>query len=233
MAGRKIPEEQRREGLLRAAFAVAAREGLAGVTARAVAAEAGVSSGLVFFHFHTVDALLAALLEWLLAHTFVAAELPPAHAAARPAAARMLAAVRRDLDALPRARRRVELFFDYWVRGTRDPAVRGTIRRALDRYRLAFVPLAAAVVAEAPPGRYGPDAETGDGRAGHGGGHLVEGCALRVCSTPPGSTSTRRWPRSRALVRAPRRARRLCPSPALAVPGTASDPEPGRSPSGV
>jgi AcrR family transcriptional regulator len=203
MPGRKVPEEQRREGLLRAAFAVAAREGLAGVTARAVAAEAGVSSGLVFFHFHTVDALLAALLEWLLAHTFVAAERPPPRAATAPAAARMLAAVRRDLDALPRARRRVELFFDYWVRGTRDPAVRATIRRALDRYRAAFLPLAAAVVDEAPDGRYGPDAEAAAAGLATVAATFVEGCALRVVLEPGGFDVDAAMATLTALVRAP------------------------------
>ena len=49
MPGRKEPEEERRDAILRAAYVVATRERLGGVTARAVAAEAGVSSGLVFF----------------------------------------------------------------------------------------------------------------------------------------------------------------------------------------
>ncbi len=207
MPGRRIPEEQRREGLLRAAFAVAARDGLAGVTARAVAAEAGVSSGLVFFHFRTVDALHAALLEWLLAHTFVAAELPPGRRPNAGAAARMLAAVRRDLDALPRARRRVELFFDYWVRGTRDPAVRGTIRGALDRYRAAFVPLAAAVVAEAPLGHYGPDPERAAAGLATVAATFVEGCALRVVLDPAGFDVDAAMATLTALVRAPGAAR--------------------------
>ncbi len=216
MPGRKIPEEQRREGLLRAAFAVAARDGLAGVTARAVAAEAGVSSGLVFFHFRTVDALHAALLEWLLAHTFVAAELPRA-AAPAPAAQRMLAAVRRDLDALPRARRRVELFFDYWVRGTRDPGVRATIRGALDRYRAAFLPLAAAVVAEAPAGRYGPDAAQAAAGLATVAATFVEGCALRVVLEPAGFDVDAAMATLAALVRAPA-------APGVVAPGAAPSP---------
>jgi AcrR family transcriptional regulator len=203
MPGRKIPEEQRRESLLRAAFAVAAREGLAGVTARAVAAEAGVSSGLVFFHFHTVDALLAALLEWLLAHTFVAAERPAAGAVAETPTARMLAAVRRDLDALPRGRQRVELFFDYWVRGTRDPAVRETIRQALERYRAAFLPLAAAVVAAAPAGRYGPDPAAAAAGLATVAATFVEGCALRVVLDPGGFEVDAAMATLAALVWAP------------------------------
>ena len=138
MGGRKLPEEERRAAILRAAYAVATREGLAGVTARAVAAEAGVSSGLVFFHFGEKDALLAALLDWVLASTLVAGELPTAALLASmppdaTASERMLAVVRRDLLALRRARARVELFFAYWVLGTHDPVIRQTIRAALAR----------------------------------------------------------------------------------------------------
>jgi AcrR family transcriptional regulator len=155
MAGRKIPEEQRRESLLRAAFAVAAREGLAGVTARAVAAEAGVSSGLVFFHFHTVDTLLAALLEWLLAHTFVAAERPIGvgtdESATRACSPRYGATSTR----CPRARERSSCSSTTGLRGTRDPAVRGTIRRRSTATG-GVLPLAAASWREAPAGRYGP-----------------------------------------------------------------------------
>jgi AcrR family transcriptional regulator len=199
MPGRKIPEEQRREAMLRAAFAVAEREGLAGVTGRAVAKQAGVSSGLVFFHFHSVDALLSALLDWLLAHTFVAAELPAAPAPGATASDRMLAAVRRDLDGLPRARRRVELFFDYWVLGTRDPAVRRTIRAALERYRLAFLPLAAAVVAEAPA-RFGPGGADGLATVA---ATFVEGCALRTVLDPAGFDADAAMATLAALIYAP------------------------------
>ena len=58
MPGRKVPEEQRRLEILKAAYRVAARDRLTGLTAQAVAAEAGVSKGLVFFHFGNRDALL-------------------------------------------------------------------------------------------------------------------------------------------------------------------------------
>ena len=145
----------------------------------------------------------AALLEWLLAHTFVAAELPARPAPGATTSERMLAAVRRDLDALPRARRRVELFFDYWVRGTRDPAVRATIRRALDRYRAAFLPLAAAVVAEAPGGHYGADAERAAAGLATVAATFVEGCALRVVLDPAGFDVDAAMTTLAALVRAP------------------------------
>lgn len=204
MPGHRIPEDERREALLRAAYLVAARHGLAGVTGRAVAAEAGVSSGLVFFHFKTRDALLAALLDWLLAHTLVAAELPdervPRAARAGSPAERMLAIVRRDLEALPLASGRVELFFEYWVLGTRDPAIRQTIRLALERYRASFVPLARAVVHEAP-WRYG-GLEAAEGLATVA-ATFVEGCALRAVLDPAAFDAERAMATLAALLRVP------------------------------
>ncbi|HEX6909477.1 MAG TPA: TetR family transcriptional regulator C-terminal domain-containing protein [Longimicrobium sp.] len=175
MPGRKAPEEQRREEILRAAYRVAARERLAGLTGRAVAAEAGVSSGLVFFHFGDRDGLLVALLEWLLEVTVIGPELP-ALLQGRTPGERMLSAIRRDVERLPKQRERVELFFDFWVMGTRHGEVQRMIRAALERYRVAFRPLAAAVI-EAEPERYaGVDA---DGLSAVAAG-FIEGCALQV-----------------------------------------------------
>lgn len=175
MPGRKAPEEQRREEILRAAYRVAARERLAGLTGRAVAAEAGVSSGLVFFHFGDRDGLLVALLEWLLEVTVVGPELP-ALLEGRTPGERMLSAIRRDVERLPMQRERVELFFDYWVMGTRHRDVQRMIRAALERYRDALRPLAQAVV-DAEPERYA--GVTADGLAAVAAG-FIEGCALQV-----------------------------------------------------
>lgn len=179
MPGRKIPEEQRRLEILKAAYRVAARERLTGLTAQAVAAEAGVSKGLVFFHFGNRDGLLVALLEWLLAITLVGPEMTELLQGQTPAE-HMLSAIRRDIEALPRQRERVALFLDFWVMGTRHPAVQRAIRAALDRYRDAFRPLAEAVVA-AEPQRFG---RTGaEGLAGVAAG-FIEGCALQVVMDP-------------------------------------------------
>lgn len=180
MPGKKAPEEQRRDEILRAAFAVAARDGLAGVSARSVAAEAGVSTGLLFFHFKSVDLLLVALLDWVLERTIVAGEVDGLTAAIADPAARMMAIVRRDVERLPRQRVRVELFFDFWVVGTRHPLVRRKIRAALDRYRQSLRPTADAVVASAPARWAGV---TADGLAGVVASY-IEGCALQAVMDP-------------------------------------------------
>lgn len=180
MPGRKAPEEQRREEILRAAYAVAARDGLAGITARSVAARAQVSPGLVFFHFKTIDALLVALLDWLLDRTIGGGEADVLVDTIDDPTTRMLAIVRRDLERLPRQRGRVELFVEYWVLGTRDPAVRRKIRAALDRYRRALLPTAQAVVSADPARYHGVGAE---GLAAVV-ASFIEGCALQAVMDP-------------------------------------------------
>ena len=199
MPGRRAPEEERREAILQAAFAVAARGRLGAVTARAVAAEAGISAGLVFFYFESVDKLLVALLDWLLAHTIVAADTPDRLAQVSDPGARMMLAIRRDVEWLPKQRERVELFFDYWVLGTRHPAIRRKIRRALLRYRDAFQPLAGALVASDPERFAGMSAE---GLASVAAG-FVEGCALQVVMDPTQFDVERSMTTLAALVRAP------------------------------
>src|SRR5688572_781602 len=73
MARTRASEEVRRQQILRSTFEIAAREGLAGVTVRGVAAEAGLSHALVIFHFKRKDLLLQELLSWLLETTSVLA----------------------------------------------------------------------------------------------------------------------------------------------------------------
>ena len=181
MPGRKEPEEERRDAILRAAYVVAARERLGGVTARAVAAEAGVSSGLVFFYFESIDNLLVALLDWLLERTVARAQLvPPVDVADPDPAARLMASVAAAVRRLPRERERVELFFDYWVLGTRHPAIRRKIRRALALYRESYLVGAQALI-DAHPERYA--ATTADGLADVIASFLY-GCALQIVTDP-------------------------------------------------
>lgn len=218
MPGRKAPEEQRREEILRAAYAVAARDGLAGVTARSVAARAQVSPGLVFFHFKTIDALLVALLDWLLDRTIVAGGVDVLIDTIDDPAARMLAIVRRDLARLPRQRGRVELFVEYWVLGTRDPAVRRTIRAALERYRRALLPTARAVV-RASPARY--RGVTADGLAAVV-ASFIEGCALQAVMDPTHFDVGESMATLAALVARPDRRARSTRADAHAEPSLSS-----------
>lgn len=145
MPGQKVPEALRREQLLDATAAVALRDGLEAVTARAVAAEAGASPGLVFFHFGSKDGLLRALLEVLLAGA-LDAEVTPEIAALPTPRARLRRAVQVELDGIPEQRGPVELLLSAWF--VRDAEMRSLISAALDRYRDVFVGLCRDVTAD-------------------------------------------------------------------------------------
>jgi AcrR family transcriptional regulator len=208
MAGRKAPESDRRDDLLRAAYAVAARDRLGGLTVRTVAAEAGVSAGLLLYHFESKDGLLVDLLDWMLAHTIVAGELhrrPPADV---PPEAWLLGLVERDLRHLLAQRERIELFYDYWVLGTRHPVVRRLIRRALHRYRESFRPAAAAVVAAHPArfARLSADDLAGTCAA------FIEGCATQTILDPARFDAVRAMATLHALVLEPARVARFARS---------------------
>ena len=69
MPGRRASETLRRQQILQAAHQVALRQGIDGLTVRAVAARARLSHGLVLFHFKRKDQLVSALLDRVLAAT--------------------------------------------------------------------------------------------------------------------------------------------------------------------
>ncbi|MFE0023438.1 TetR/AcrR family transcriptional regulator [Amycolatopsis sp. NPDC059021] len=63
--GQRAPAEMKR-ALQRAAVEVVAREGIRGLTYRAVAGAAGVTTGAVQHHFSSIDDLLRSSLDWVL-----------------------------------------------------------------------------------------------------------------------------------------------------------------------
>jgi TetR/AcrR family transcriptional regulator, transcriptional repressor of bet genes len=179
MPGKKIPEDRRREQILDAAYRVALHRRIASLTSRAVAAEAGVSNGLVFFHFRNRRELLLALLDWLLAKTILR-RADDRGAASGNAYSRLVAEIRNAVEALPGDRKWIELFFDYWFMGAHNEAIRKRIRSALKHYRDSYIPLAQAVVAEQPLRFAGVTGESLADMATS----FIEGCALRLIAEP-------------------------------------------------
>jgi TetR/AcrR family transcriptional regulator, transcriptional repressor of bet genes len=169
--GARAPEEQRRAQIVDAALTVAARDRLDRLTVRRVAAEAGLSPGLVFHHLTDKETLLLAVLDRLIERTILdtVGDAPGSPTSddtqagatdtETPAGERLLDHVRRDVGRIAVDRELIELFFDFWVMGTRHPEVRERIAGALRAYRAALVPLAAAVVAEEPVRFAGTDPE--------------------------------------------------------------------------
>jgi AcrR family transcriptional regulator len=89
---------QGREALLAATVHVVAREGLRGLTYRAVADEAGVANTLVAHHFGTRDALLQAALGWAAEQSIGISLLEPATGRLEDLAAGLADLVREDAD---------------------------------------------------------------------------------------------------------------------------------------
>jgi AcrR family transcriptional regulator len=147
--GAKAAEDERKDQLLEAAFGVATREGLDRLTVRRVAAEAGLSHGLVHFHFRTKERLLLALLDRLLERTSVL-ELGPESADVASPLDRLVGLLRQEMLRLSSDRARIHLFFDFWLMGTRNRRVRARIRGQLERYREAFRPIVEEVLRAEP-----------------------------------------------------------------------------------
>jgi TetR/AcrR family transcriptional regulator, transcriptional repressor of bet genes len=191
MARRKVPEETRREDILRAAYDVAARNGLEALTLRAVAARAAVSHGTVLFHFKRKQELVAGLLDRVLYATAVLRVPDTVQQITRPSE-RMHALLRSEMDRLSADPRHFRLFLDYWTIGVRTAVIRQKIRVALEEYRAAFATVAEAVVnaeRELPVsgGQQESDARsaTADGVAAVA-VSLVHGCALQSVIDPKG-----------------------------------------------
>lgn len=62
---REVQRAARRQQLIEGAIRAVARHGYAAVTIAQIAAEAGVSHGLVGYHFNSKDELLSSVLAWL------------------------------------------------------------------------------------------------------------------------------------------------------------------------
>ena len=149
MPGRQAAVERRQAQILAAAYDVAAVRGLDGLTVRGVAARAGVSSGLVPFHFRSKEQLTLALLDWLLDTTTVL-HVDAAIASIPSPLERLLALLRQEMNRLSSEPRRIRLFFDFWARGIRHAGIRAKMRRELKRYRDAFRPMAEEVLRAEP-----------------------------------------------------------------------------------
>lgn len=149
MPGSRAAEAVRRDQILAAAFDVAVGRGVAAMTVAEVATEAGVSAGLILFHFASKRGLQLGLLERLLSSTTVLA-VPSAHLAAHPPEEHLLVALVDEMRRLAADPGRTRVMFDFWSLGVRDAEIRDRMGQEFARYRRAFEPLAAALIAGAP-----------------------------------------------------------------------------------
>jgi AcrR family transcriptional regulator len=149
MPGQKATEATRREQILKAAYEVALRRGIDGLTVRAVAARARLSHGLVLFHFKRKDQLGLALLDRVLATTMLL-RIPDEIGAISKPPERLQALLGHEVHRLLEEPRRIRLLLEYWARGAHNAVIRGKISAALDGYRAAFRNIAEEVLPTKP-----------------------------------------------------------------------------------
>ena len=189
MPGQKAPEEHRRKDILRAAYDVAARQGVEAVTVRAVAGRAAVSHGTVLFHFNRRDQLIASLLDSVLDATTVL-RVPDDVDHLTPPTERLRALLRAEMVRFSSDPRDFRLFLEYWALGVRHAAIRRKVSAALDGYREAFRAAAESFIQDgvstrrrAPKRAQGFGSGTPDGVAAVA-VSLIHGCALQALIDP-------------------------------------------------
>ena len=154
MPGQKVDEAIRREQILKAAYEVALRRGIDGLTVRAVASRARLSHGLVLFHFKRKDQLGLALLDRVLATTMLV-DVPAEIRAIPSPQERFRALLSQEMRRFSQEPRWIRLLLEYWARGTHNAVIRGKIGEGLDRYRAAFREIAEEILRAAPSRRAG------------------------------------------------------------------------------
>jgi TetR/AcrR family transcriptional regulator, regulator of biofilm formation and stress response len=126
-----IARGQGREAICRALPRVVARDGFDGVTFRSVAAEAGVTHGLVSYHFRTRESMIHDALKWAVEHTLEATHL----AASTGRIDDFAADVSRALSESPED----AIFqFEVLLRALRSPDLREDVRKSYDDYVAAI-----------------------------------------------------------------------------------------------
>lgn len=179
MPGKRATKDTRRAQILRAGYRVAARVGLDRLTVRLVATQARLSSGLVHFYFRTKERLLTALLSDVLETTAVLRVTPDITRIKSPAT-RFRSLLQREMIALSTEPRRIRLFFEYLVKGFRDPLIRTKMQAEFRRYREAILPTAEAVLASEPE-RFPNVSATGLAAVAVG---VIEGGAVQAMIDP-------------------------------------------------
>jgi AcrR family transcriptional regulator len=118
--GRKAPRAYRREQLIEATISTVARRGLTQTTLSEVAKAAGVSHGLINFHFQTKESLFAETLSHM--SNEHRANWTKALEAAGPAAAdRIKALILAELDEANFCTEKLKAWCEFWVEAQNQP----------------------------------------------------------------------------------------------------------------
>lgn len=154
--GRKASKETRRQQLIEATIDSLAKRGYAETTLADVADGAGLSRGIVNFHFESKENLLIATLQFMAdeygAHWSAALEK-----AGDSAASRLWALVAADFDRKICTKRKLAAWCAFWGEAKSRPTYQALCGARDVKYQDTFISLCAELKAEAG---YGYDAET-------------------------------------------------------------------------
>lgn len=136
MARQKV--EVRREEILTATIAQAEEHGMAALRVADVAVRLGVSSGLVFYHFDTKDALLVEALEFAVERDLSRLQDILAEGGSPVERLSRVLALYGPSGAVGK-RAAWTLWLEAWAMGLREPTIRKALRRLDSRWRDAVV----------------------------------------------------------------------------------------------
>ncbi|HEY0647928.1 TetR/AcrR family transcriptional regulator [Phenylobacterium sp.] len=151
--GRSVDHEARREIFAAAALRVIMRDGIAGLTVREVAREAGFTTGALTHYFHSKDQLLIEASEH--SSTLVRERMERAEKV-RPTFEAIRRVVALALPLTPERRGYWRIWVGYWERSSYDDDVARVMRLRYDEWRSRLARLLARAQAE---GDVAPDVD--------------------------------------------------------------------------
>ena len=144
---RPEPRERRREQLIRSTIECIARHGFADTTLARVADGAGLSRGIVNFHFKSKEALLAETLDYL-AEEYAEAWRGALERAGPTPSERLLAMLMADFEPAVCNRKKIAVWFAFWGESKSRPTYMKACGAYDQRYQEALRDLCAALIAE-------------------------------------------------------------------------------------
>jgi len=151
--GRSVDHDERREIFAAAALRVIMREGIAGLTVREVAKEAGFTTGALTHYFHSKDQLLIEASE--LSARLVRDRMERAERT-RPVLEAIRKVVALALPLTPETRGYWRIWVGYWERSSYDDEVSRVMRLRYDEWRDRLARMLALAKAE---GEVAPDVD--------------------------------------------------------------------------
>lgn len=126
-------EEIRREQILQAAYRCLAQKSINGTRMKDIAREAGVSQGVIHYYFQTKENLLNELLAWSL-QEYLQGALDKINTQKDPVK-RLKALFTYQKQVVRDRPDLMEVFYDFWVQGTKQPDIRDKMKEQFQLYR--------------------------------------------------------------------------------------------------